>query len=308
MARYELDASSVHYTWSPDHDPIVRVRSGDELSVLTRDGFDGQFDDMDPVAFRDSISALDFDRIAPLTGPIFVEDAEPGSTLEVEILSLEPVGDGHVVVWPEWCGFDFHRPAQTPASGSFLRIAHDDLVRDRVRVGGLRVPARPMLGIVGTAPARGVLPTLPPREFGGNMDCRLVGAGAVLSLPVFQHGALLSLGDGHAAQGDGEICTTGIECAMRVSLRVNVNRNRSVTRPELRRNGSHTILAYARDLDTATHEAIERMHRHLVECTELDGTEAYMFIGLAGDLEINQVVDTPHVGVRLTVPLGEEGT
>lgn len=301
--HHQLEPETVHYTWRAGQPPVIRIEAGDTITLGTRDGFDAQLADLDADALRDSTAAVDFDRIAPLTGPIFVEGAEAGTTLEVEILTLEPIGDGYAVVWPQRCGFDFHRPTAMPLIGTLRRFPEEALLDDHVSIGKLKVPVRPMLGIIGTAPERGEFRTLPPREFGGNMDCRLIGAGATVLLPVFQEGALLSLGDGHAAQGDGEICTTGIECAMRVKLRVSVASERPISGPELRMDGSHTVISYGLDLDGAARDAIERMHRFLVDVEGLDATDAYLYLGLAGDLEINQVVDTPHVGVRLTIPV-----
>jgi acetamidase/formamidase len=299
----ELQADAVHYTWSARHEPRLRIAPGDTLEVTTRDGFDGQLAGLAADALEDSIDVLDFGRIAPLTGPVWVEGAQPGDALSIEILSLEPQGPGWAVVWPAWAQFDFHRPAGVGPRGSLMTFDAGELASGSVAIGGVDVPLSPMLGIVGTAPAAGEFATLPPRDFGGNMDCRLVREGATLLLPVFVEGGRVSFGDGHAVQGDGEISTTGLECGMRATVVIGLERGRHLGGPELRTPTSRTVIEYGHDLGQAARRAIERTHAALV-AEGLDGLQAYALLGLAGQLAINEVVDMPHVGVRLTVPLG----
>ena len=306
MTEHRLDSERVHYTWSAAHEPVLRIAPGDTVRIRTRDGFDGQLDGLDADALARSIDALDFGRIAPLSGPIFIEDAQPGDALAVEILALEPVGPGWAVVWPAFADFDYHRPPAVGPEGRLFRFEPDELRDGAVRLpGAARVPLRPMRGIAGTAPEAGEFPTLPPRHFGGNMDCRLIGAGATLLLPVLVPGGLASFGDGHAAQGDGEISTTGLEVALELELRIGVERGLHLGGPELRTSGAHTVIEYGRDLDQAARRAIDRMHTHLTG-RGMDAAAAYALLGLAGDLVVNQVVDTPHPGVRLTVPIEED--
>lgn len=304
MSEHRLGPEDVHYTWSADHEPVLHIEPGDTVRIRTRDGFDGQLDGLDADAFTRSIDALDFSRIAPLSGPIFIEGAQPGDALAVDIVALEPVGPGWTVVWPAFADFDFHRPPGVGPEGRLWRFEPEQLAAGEVRIGGARVPLRPMLGIAGTAPHLGEFSTLPPRHFGGNMDCRLIAAGATLLLPVLVPGALASFGDGHAAQGDGEISTTGLEIALELELRIGLERGLRLGGPELRTAGAHTVIEYGRDLDQAARRAIDRMHARLTD-RGMDAAEAYALLGLAGDLVVNQVVDTPHPGVRLTVPIEE---
>lgn len=304
MAEHRLDADRVHYTWSADHEPVLRIQPGDTVRVRTRDGFDGQLEGLGADALATSIDALDFARIAPLSGPVFVERAEPGDALAIEIRTLRPVGPGWAVVWPAWTEFDFHRPLGVGPRGRLWRFDPEELREGTMRIGGAHVPLRPMLGIAGTAPDVGEFTTLPPRRFGGNMDCRLLTEGATILLPVLVPGALASFGDGHAAQGDGEISTTGLECALELELRIRVEPGRRLGGPEIRTPTNHTVIEYGRDLDQAARHAIDRMHAHLVG-RGIAPDDAYALLGVAGDLAINQVVDTPHPGVRLTFPIPE---
>jgi acetamidase/formamidase len=304
VAEHVLVDTRVHFTWSPRHEPVLTVRPGDSIRLRTRDGFDGQMAGLAASELDETLAALDFGRIAPLTGPVHVDGAQPGDVVAVEIRSLVPSGPGWTVIWPAWCGFDYVRPHGVPP-GASVREFPDGSLRPggRVGVGRVQVPVRPMLGMVGTAPPAGEFTTLPPRAFGGNLDLRLIAPGATVYLPVFVPGAALSFGDGHAAQGDGEVCTTAIECAMDVEVQVDLVRGRWIDEPELRTADAYVVTGYGRDLDEAAGKAIRFMHRHLVEVRGLSPQDAYMLMSLTGDLGVNQVVDLPHVGARFSIPL-----
>lgn len=305
MAEHALDAAAVHYTWSRRHEPRLRIAPGDAVALETRDGFDGQLDGMPPGALAEDLSALDFDRIAPLTGPIEVEGAGPGDTLVIELEELVPIGAGWMVIWPSWADFDFHRPRGISSAGSIRHFEREELQADRIAIGGVEVALAPMLGMIGTAPEQGEFETLCPRRFGGNMDCRLVRSGTTIYLPVEVPGALVSFGDGHAVQGDGEISTTGLECSMRVRARIDLDRGRSLLGPELRTGTHHYILEHARDLSSAVRGALDRAHDYLVKDAGLSADDAYLLLGMSARLEISELVDTPYCGVRLGVPLSE---
>jgi acetamidase/formamidase len=304
VAKHELKADEVHFTWSPEHEPRLRVRPGDTVRMSTRDGFDGQMADVTAEELATTLKPLDFSRIAPLTGPVFVEGARPGDIAAITIERLVPAGPGWTVVWPAWTGFDYARPHRLGQGAYIVDFREDELNSGgSVEIGGVRVRLRPMLGMVGTAPRAGEFPTLPPREFGGNMDLRLLGEGVTLYLPVFVEGALISFGDGHAVQGDGEICTTAIECGMSVDVHIELERGRRIEEPELRTGEEYIVTAFGRDLDSAARKATEFMHRHLMDVRGLGAEDAYVLMSLGGNLGVNQVVDTPHVGVRFSMPL-----
>jgi acetamidase/formamidase len=304
MATHELRDEQVHYTWSARHEPRLRVRPGDSVRLVTRDGFDGQMAGVSGSELDANPGLIDFSRVAPLTGPIFIEGARPGDVAVVRIDRLAPLGAGWTVIWPAWSDFDFARPHGLAPGAHVIEFDAGSLGPEGVvELDGARVRLRPMLGMVGTAPARGEFNTLPPRAFGGNMDLRLVAEGATVYLPVFAEGALVSLGDGHAAQGDGEVCTTAIECGMSVEVTLDLRRGRIIEEPEVETRDAYLVTAFGRDLDTAARKAIRFMHRHLVEVRGLRPEIAYAFMSLAGNLGVNQVVDTPHVGVRFSIPL-----
>jgi acetamidase/formamidase len=304
VTAHTLDAKKVHYTWSSRHKPVLAISPGDSVVVETRDGLDGQLEGLDSSELNDTLEPIDFTRVAPLTGPIYVKGAQPGDIAAIKLLRLAPRGPGWTVIWADWCGFDYYRPTRVPAEARVQQFPADELkVGSSAKLGDAWIAVQPMLGIIGTAPALGEFTTLPPRAFGGNMDLRHVSRGSVVYLPVFVDGALISLGDGHAAQGDGEVCTTGIECAMDVEIAIGIERGRHIDEPELQTQDEYIVTAFGRDLDSAARSAMEYMHRHLMEVRGMSGYDAYMVMGLAGHLGINQVVDTPHLGARFSMPL-----
>jgi acetamidase/formamidase len=306
---HHLGSQRVHTRWITDLEPLLEIEPGDTVLIECRDGFDGQVNP--PVAAEDLdrrlYAVLDVGRVAPVTGPIAIRGAEPGDALEVRILDLTPFGIGNLVIYPSWMETDFltvDQRARFPQAW-IRRFDMDEAVRDKAIefTPGLRVPIHPMLGVVGTAPSQGEFTVLgPPRQFGGNMDIKSVGAGSKVYLPVFQPGALFSAGDGHALQGDGEICRTGLETPMRATLEFHVHKGRRIAGPQIETSDEFMIVAYGRSLDEAARRAIAEMVEYLADRHRLSRHEAYGFLSLAGDVRVNQVVDFPHLGARVSIP------
>jgi acetamidase/formamidase len=308
MTFYRLDASTVHYTWSRNEPPILRLGSGDVVEMQTRDGFDGQL--APPVRSGEYAESefpkIDMSRVAPLTGPIYVENAEPGDTLSVTIVELKPIGIGVMVVWPARLDYDFLRPTFRRGFPSGW-IQHFDLSAagegHLLELGSRAlIPIRPMLGMMGTAPPEGVHQTGPPLPTGGNMDIRLLGAGATIHLPVQVHGALFSAGDGHAVQGDGELCTTGVEVGMSATLAFQVWKRISIEEPHLETADIYAITATGATLEEAAQGALERWLVWLTTQHRFSTHDAYMLLSAAADLRVNQVVNEPRLGVRIELP------
>ncbi len=305
---HHLDSDRVHTRFRPDLEPMLTVESGDSVEIRCRDGLDGQADppaapaDLD----RNLYGTIDFGRVAPLTGPVAVRGAEPGDTLEVHIVDIVPFGTGSVVIWPAWAGYDF-LPGEDRREFPHAWIRSFDM-DEAWRRGyvefrpGVRLPLRPMMGIIATAPAEGDYPTGPPREFGGNMDVKDVCKGHTVYLPVFRPGALFSTGDAHAVQGDGEVCTTGIETPVTVTVTFHLHRGRTIPAPQIETPDELMTVAYGRTLEDASRRAIGFMMDYLVERHGLSRHEAYALVGLVCDLRVNQVVDFPHLGVRVALP------
>lgn len=286
------DDRNIHHAWDPAIPPVLTIAPGDEVLVEARSGEDDQVRQTSTV---DDLAHVDLSRVHALSGPIAVRGAEPGDALAVEILALEPAG---------W-GFTMMRPGAglLPDFASWLRTYPIDRDRRVVEFApGIDIPLAPFLGQMGVAPADGPRPTIPPGAFGGNLDCREMVAGTCLRLPVLVPGALFSCGDGHAAQGDGEVCLTAVECAMTARLRFNVEHLPWLRAPLLETAAAWLTFGAAPSLEPAATEALEAMLDLLGRVAGLDQASAYALASAAVDLRVNQVVNRPNVGVRAAVP------
>jgi formamidase len=329
-----------HNRWHPDVEPVAVVRPGD---VATLDAPLGTGDQIGPASTHDDLLALDFSQDL-LAGPVFVEGAEPGDVLAVEILDVEPADFGFSAVLP---GFGFLADV---IPGPYL-VTWDlagGLARSAA-LPGVAIPANPFPGTIGVAPSRELieaararedalglglddfspppvpphagdgLGTLPPRENGGNVDIRQLGRGARLFLPVHVEGALLSLGDCHFAQGEGEVCGSAIEIGARVTVRVEVGRGRPWTprfpafetaaQPERRYlattgipltdDGRNELL----DVRLAARRALLELIDYLVATYGFERGAAYVLASVAAELRLSAVVDLPNALVSALLPL-----
>ncbi|ESP88053.1 acetamidase/formamidase family protein [Candidatus Halobonum tyrrellensis] len=308
------DDASLHYAWDNGLDPALTVAPGDVVEFGCRDAYDRQLP-REPTV--DDVRAVETDG-HPLTGPVAIEGAEPGDTLRVDLLGFEHEGwgvsavppgergggllpeefpDPHVRAWDLDCEAD-----GTPVA----RFADED-------APDVAVPLAPFPGNLGVAPAAdGPHDTMPPRAVGGNVDVKHLTAGATLYLPVETEGALFSVGDCHAAQGDGEVCITGIEAPMSVTARFDVLGDRAVTAPEFETTGPFTptgrdepmyaTTGIAPDLMEATKEAVRRMIAHLHDRRGFAREDAYVLCSAAVDLKISEVVDAPNWTVTAYLP------
>jgi acetamidase/formamidase len=295
-----------HTSWDAALAPVVEVEPGDVVVVETDDFAGGQIR-------RDSSSAdllaLDFDAIYPLAGPIAVRGARPGDALAVEILGFELPEWGWACIIP---GLGLLPRDEFPEPA--LRV-FDLTEGDRTTLtAGVRIPVEPFCGTIGVPGAgmRGT-PIPPPHAGGGNMDCRHLTAGTTLYLPVAVDGGLLSLGDAHAAQGDGEVAISGLECAMRTRIRLDVVRDARLPAPQLQRPpgsltprvdgaGWYATLGVEPDLMEASRAAVRAMIDHLGRERGLAREDAYVLCSLAGDLKICELVDAPNWIVGCFMP------
>ncbi len=215
---HEFPADRVHFTWDAGNEPVLTVASGDTVVMHTRDVSDNQ---ITPESTADAIAELDWDRVYPLAGPIAVEGAEPGHTLGVEIVDLQTQGWGWTAILP---GFGL---LADDFPDAYLRI-FDLTTGDATYLrDDIAIPIAPFLGTMGVCPAgASEQAVMPPGNFGGNLDTRQLVRGTTLFLPVQVEGALFSCGDAHAAQGDGEVCVTGIESPMYAELRFTLHEER----------------------------------------------------------------------------------
>jgi acetamidase/formamidase len=296
LASIHVARHQVSYGWNRDHPTLMSVSSGTEVVVATQDASGGQFG---PDSTHEAVGALDFQRVNPVHGPIYVEGAQPGDVLQVDVLAVEPGDWGWTAIIPGFGLLSDRYP--DPWLHVWDLTGGPAALTDRVRV-----PLQPFCGILGVTPAEsGLHSVIPPRRVGGNMDTRQLGPGATLYLPVEVEGALFGAGDTHAAQGDGEVCGTAIEASMTIALRLTVRRDLDIDTPEfevtkpLERPGAaargyHATTGVAPDLMAATRQSVERMIAHLERRAGLSSEEAYALCSVAVDLRISEVVDAPN--------------
>lgn len=270
---------------APSHPPVITVDSGAELVVPTLDCFSNTI-----TSPEDLFSSVGWDVINPATGPIAVKGAQPGDTLRVDILQIRTDDEGTITTHPDFGALP----------GTVEERTRKVAVRDGRVVFDERVsfPVNPMIGVIGTAPAEADIPTGTPGEHGGNMDCKEITEGATIYLPVEVPGANLSIGDVHAAMGDGEVAVCGLEIPATVRVRVSVIPGRPLPLPFLLTDSAVISIASRENLTDAVTEATRMMRDWLAEASPLDATDALMLLSLAGDLKICQIVD-PMVTARM---------
>jgi acetamidase/formamidase len=307
VSGHTIHAHHHHIGWDNAIPPALTVAPGETITFDCRDSSDGQITSASLLA---DIANLDFSRINPTTGPVFIDGAQPGDALAITIGDFAPCGFGWTANIP---GFglladqfpdpalhlwNYDRALATPAAFSPIG----------------RVPLKPFTGTIGVALAEpGRHSVVPPRRVGGNMDIRDMSTGTVLYLPIEVPGALFSVGDTHAAQGDGEICGTAIESAMSVTLTFDLIRGANLAAPRFTTPGPVTrhldcagyevTTGIGPDLMTAAREAVSRMVDLLAGRHGMAAVDAYMLCSVCGDLRISEIVDLPNWVVSFYFPL-----
>jgi acetamidase/formamidase len=299
---HTVPADAHAFCWDNALAPALECASGEEIGFAVHDASGGQLGEHSTAA---DVAGLDFTRVNPVSGPVFVKDARPGDVLQVDLLEFRPRGFGWTAIIP---GFGLLADEFTEP---WLRISAVD-GSGGVRFGDrVTLPFRPFPGTIGVAPPEsGQHSIVPPRRWGGNLDTRHLEAGTTLFLPVRVDGALFSVGDTHACQGDGEVCGTAIECAMDVTLRLSVRRDFSVhapqlalpSRPAAASGPHHVCTGVGPDLFEAARDAVHATIAHLGERRGLGREEAYAVVSVACDLRIHEIVDAPNWVVGCFVP------
>ena len=309
--NHTIHARSHHFGWDNSFSPALRAAPGETVLFQCLDSSGGQ---LGPRSTVRDVGALDFGRINPVSGPVFVDGAKPGDVLKVTIEGFTP---------QEREGAGFGWTANIPGFGLLadqftepaLNVWKFDAASLEPALYGrsARVPLKPFAGTIGNAPAEaGHHSVVPPRRMGGNMDIRDLAAGTVLYLPVEVEGALFSVGDTHAAQGDGEVCGTAIESPFDVVLTLDVIRGQPLKTPRFTTPGPVTRHLDARgyeattgigpDLWAAARDAVANMIDLLGATQKLDPVDAYMLVSTCGDLRVSEIVDMPNVVVSFYVP------
>jgi len=300
MAEHVLSAEPTHSRWNRALPPRLRVATGDTVHMECVDSSGAQVRPGMTVA---EFLKIDRGRIHALTGPIFVDGAEPGDVLEVEVLEVAHKSWGWSSVI---AGLGFLKERFTEPY-----LFHWDLDG---AVSRSLMPAvvtlRPFCGVMGVAPAEeGEFRTRPPGIFGGNIDVRELSKGATLYLPVLNEGALFSAGDAHAAQGDGEVCINGIECPADVTLRFQLHKGTRLTGPVIETSGSQAreadewiVVESATDAVAAARAATSRMIDFLAERWGFSEVHAYLLCSVAMHLRLSQVVNEPMYTISAALP------
>ncbi|MEM7586999.1 MAG: acetamidase/formamidase family protein [Acidobacteriota bacterium] len=294
--QFTLSADQTHNRFSRSIPPILTVPSGAIIETYTEEASDGQLTADSTV---EAVGELDFDPIHPLTGPIAVEGAKPGDMLKVTLLEIELGDYGWVAISP---GFGFLADEFPDA---FLRTFRFEEGATEVAFNdSITLPLNPFPGVMGVAPDTDeLLSTIPPRANGGNMDNKYMTVGTSIYFPVFVDGANFSIGDAHAAQGDGEVCGTAIEAPTRVVFEIElIQGGRQIAEPQYETDEYYAVTAFATTIDEAARKATRYMIDYLVTERGMDRTEAYVLCSLAGDLKISEAVDVPHMLVSMHMP------
>ena len=302
---HELRSDAFEYAWDNSVEPALEIESGESVLLHVRDASDEQ---IGPDSGVEDVLRLDFGHVNPVSGPVYVKGAAPGDALAVELLEFRPQEWGWTAIIP---GFGL---LADEYPDPWLRISRVDATGSRVRFAdGVTLPYRPFPGTLGVAPAEpGAHSIVPPSRFGGNMDTKYLNPGVTLYLPVGVDGALFSLGDTHAAQGDGEVCGTAIETAMDVVVRLTVRKDLRIEAPQFdlpaghaaahAQSAHHVCTGVSPDLMEAARDAVRATVAWLGDAHGLDREEAYAVASVACDLRIHEVVDVPNWVVGCFIP------
>src|SRR3954463_11859424 len=308
--RLEATPSTIAYGyyWS-EAKPVLRIASGDIIDVdtlltNTPAGLQkaGVADDKIQGSLKAIVAEVTGDRRGPgghiLTGPVYVEGAQPGDVLEVRVLSIDFAIDygynGCNGFLPENC--------DRSLAARILPINAKTMTAEFAP--GIVIPLHPFFGSMGVAPAPelGRVSSNPPGKHAGNLDNKELGVGSTLFIPVFVPGALFEVGDGHAAQGDGEVDQTAIETSLRGRLQLTVRKGMTLAWPRAETATDYIAMATDEDLVKATKAAIQEMVDFLVVEKKLDKHQAYQLVSVAGNVAVTQLVDKPNLGVHVRMP------
>jgi acetamidase/formamidase len=296
------------YYWSAAT-PVLRIDSGDIIDVdtlLTNTpaglAKSGVPDDKIQASLKAIVAEVTGDRRGPgghiLTGPVYVEGAEPGDVLEVKILSIDlPIDYGY-----NGCSGYLPENCETGLPSKIITLDRKKMTAEFLP--GIVIPLKPFYGSIGIAPAPelGRVSSNPPGRHAGNLDNRELIAGSTLYIPVFAAGALFEIGDGHAAQGDGEVDQTAIETSLRGRLQLTVRKDMRLKWPRAETPTDYISMATDPDLVVATKTAIQEMVDFLVSEKRLTRHQAYQLVSIAGNVAVTQLVDKPNLGVHVRLP------
>ena len=304
MTKHFLDDSVTQPFWDNSVEPRLEIDSGDVVVFDCAEPC-GQ---VTPEWTVDEYEALDRGKVHALNGSVWIKDAQPGDVLEIDILDMRHKG---------W-GWSAHRSGAglLPEDFDYSYLHHWRIEGDTCfssELDHISVPFEPHPGVVGVAPRdAGRFITAPPRANGGNLDVRDMVIGSTIWMPILVEGALFATGDCHAAQGQGEVCVTGIEAPMTMTMRIKLRKDMRVEEVQLRRpspmskldsRGYHITTAHGPDLMTNAKNAVRYMIDWLCRNHQMNRSQAYILCSVAGDLKISEIVDAPNWVVSFHMPL-----
>ena len=304
--NHTIHQHQCHFGWNKDNPPVARIAPGETVEFNPVDSSGGQLTVKSTVT---DIPGLDFGKVNPVAGPVYVEGAEPGDAIKVTLLHFAPSGWGWTANIP---GFglladQFKDPAL------HIRKYYAQTLEPAMYGPGGRVPLKPFCGTIGLAPAEaGLHSIVPPRRMGGNMDIRDMSAGTELYLPVEVAGGLFSVGDTHATQGDGEVCGTAIESPCSLAAKFELIKNANLAFPRfttpgpvsrhLDLKGYEVTTGIGPDLMAGAKAAVSGMIDLLSARYKMNPVDAYMLCSVCGDLRISEIVDMPNWVVSFYFP------
>lgn len=264
------------YSFNKNHTPVLSIHSGENVLFQTFDCFTNQIQSEEHL-----ITSIDFSKVNPATGPVYIEGASPGQTLKVEIHDIRVRDWGVISTLPE-IGVLVHR-AETKTK--IVKVENDRIVHFNEDIS---FDAKPMIGVIGCAPAGEEVSCGLPGDHGGNIDNHVITKWSTVYLPINVEGALFGLGDIHASMGDGEICGTGVEISGEVETTISTLPDISIKRPIVETSDDWYTVASHPDTDRAIQIACEDMQDLLVEKWNLSQTDAYLLMSVAGDVQMCQ--------------------
>ena len=286
----KLSADNHVYSMSAHNKAAASCQAGETVVFETQDCFSNQIQS-EEVLFE----STDWETINPATGPLNIEGAEPGDTLKVEIKKIKLNDQGVMITSPE---MGFLEKFITDSETKIIPIENNQAVFNQQ----IKIDLNPMIGVIGTSPGKDqkAVPCGTPDSHGGNMDTKVIKEGSTLYLPVRVPGAMLAMGDLHAAMGDGEVVVTGIEIAGEVTVKVDLIKDKDLSDPMVETDDAFYTIASGTDLDAAAKKASNNMFRFLKERLPLSNNEIAMLMSIICDLQVSQVVD-PQKTMRMRV-------
>ncbi len=283
-----ISKENIIYEFKPDMKHVEKVKPDNIVKFHANDAFNNQIQSEDT-----TLEEVDFSKLNPATGPLYVEGAEKGDILKIKILDISIPNEGVVVTAPE--------------AGALGDMVEEPITKIMNIEKGfcifndLKIPLKPMIGVIGVAPEKKAYSTGTPWKHGGNMDTKDICEGSILYLPVKQKGGLLALGDCHALMGDGEVCVASCEISSEVIVKVEVIKKGEIEWPIVETEDETMIITSGETADDALKEATRQVVESLSKGRDISWLEAYLLASLVVDLRISQIVD-PKKTARAAVP------